>query len=93
MKGNDVDETILTRFSDRPIAKVSMWIHIVHIVRSRQRDAVPGRGVLPVNVQCWLNEYRAEQTLRKEMAFLARVGVLERIGGEGSRRGYRVVTH
>lgn len=63
---------------------------IVFIVRERQRGMPPNRGVLPVSVQCWLEEYRAEQTLRRDMSKLWRAGLLQRCGGEGARRGYRV---
>lgn len=63
---------------------------IIRIVRERQRNAPEGRGVLPRTVQCFLDEYRAEQTLRRDMARLAEMGKLVRIGPAGSRRGYRV---
>lgn len=66
---------------------------ILKIVRERQRGVKPGRGVIPAMVQCWLDEYKAEQTLRRYMAAMGREGLLERVGGEGSRRGYRVDTH
>jgi DeoR/GlpR family transcriptional regulator of sugar metabolism len=62
---------------------------ILEIVRQRQRNAK--EGVLPVTVQAWLDEYRAEQTLRRDMAALWRAGLLERIGGERCRKGYRVI--
>lgn len=63
---------------------------IINIVKERQRGLPPGRGVLPVTVQCFLDDYRAEQTLRRDMSSLWRAGLLERVGGERSRRGYRV---
>jgi len=63
-------------------------LQIVHIVRGLQRRM--GRGILPVDVQPWLVGYRAEQTLRMDMMRLVDEGYLERIGGDGSRRGYRV---
>ena len=75
---------------NRPIREIVHSLQIIEIVRLRQRNMPPGRGVLPVTVQCFLDQYRAEQTLRRDMSALARVGLLERIGGEGSRRGYRV---
>lgn len=75
---------------ERPIREIILCFRIIEIVRKRQRQMPLGRGVLPVTVQCFLDEYRAEQTLRRDMSTLARIGLLERIGGEGSRRGYRV---
>lgn len=63
---------------------------IIRIVRERQRNVPAERGVLPRTVQCFLDEYRAEQTLRRDMARLAEMGRLVRIGTAGSRRGYRV---
>lgn len=64
---------------------------ILQIVRERQRNVPAERGVLPRTVQCFLDEYRAEQTLRRDMATLWRMGKLERVGEAGSRRGYRVL--
>lgn len=61
---------------------------IIEIVRQRQPGAK--NGVLPVTVQAWLDEYRAEQTLRRDMVALWRAGLLERVGGDGCRKGYRV---
>lgn len=66
---------------------------IINIVRERQRNLPPSRGVLPRTVGCFLDEYRCEQTLRRDMSSMARVGLLDRIGGERSRRGYRVQAH
>ncbi|MCK6581083.1 MAG: hypothetical protein L6Q98_23560 [Anaerolineae bacterium] len=86
----DVDQLILRHVGEKLISKVALYVAIVHIVQRRQRDVRDGRGVLPVAVQSWLNEYRAEQTLRREMSYLARQGVLERVGGKGCRRGYRI---
>jgi len=64
--------------------------NIVNIVKARQRNVPSTRGVLPKTVQCFLDEYRAEQTLRRDMVSLWQQGLLDRLGGEGSRRGYRV---
>lgn len=66
---------------------------IVHTVRRLERDLhVRGsdRGVFPWQVQARLDIARCEQTLRRDMFRLAEAGRLERIGGDGARRGYRV---
>jgi hypothetical protein len=78
---------------DRPVRELLHILEILDIVRRRQRQMPPGRGVLPVTVQCFLDQYRAEQTIRRYMSNLARMGLLERVGDEGgkaTRRGYRV---
>jgi hypothetical protein len=49
-----------------------------------------GGAVFPWMVEAWLDFPRCEQTLRRDMAALARRGVLDRVGGEGRRQGYRV---
>ena len=74
----------------KPMGESARYFQIISIVKERQRALPPGRGVLPVSVQCWLEEYRAEQTLRRDCATLWRQGLLERMGGEGSRKGSRV---
>lgn len=61
---------------------------IVTIVKRLQRDY--GRGVLPRMVQPWLEFYRAEGTLRRDMMTLASAGKLRRVGGKKSRQGYIV---
>lgn len=48
------------------------------------------RGVFPWSLEAWLDVPRCEQQLRKDMRKLARQGKLERIGGFGARRGYRM---
>lgn len=63
---------------------------IVRIIRQRQRNYPPHRGVLPVTIACFLDEYRAQQTVRRDCVALWQRGELVRMGGEGSRRGYRV---
>lgn len=74
----------------RPVREILLALKILKIVQQRQRGLQPGSGVLPKTVQAWLDDYRAEQTLRRYMAGLWRAGLLVRIGGEGSRKGYRV---
>lgn len=76
---------------EKPTLSLVRLFQIVYIVEERQRGLSACRGVLPVTVQCFLNEYRAEQTLRRDMAMLWKAGYLQRVGDkEGSRRGYRV---
>jgi hypothetical protein len=84
------DQKVIEQFGHCPINQVALLCHIVGIVAQRQRQQDAGRGVLPLTVGMWLNVDVCEQTLRKKMAALWRAGVLERIGGEGARRGYRV---
>lgn len=74
----------------RPIREIRLALKLLRIIRDRQRGLPPGLGVLPKTVGAWLDDYRCEQTLRKDMAGMWRAGLLERIGGEGARRGYRV---
>lgn len=78
-----------TYLYDKPLREIILIVSVVEIVRRRQRNAPPGWGVLPKTVGAFLNDYRCEQTLRRDMAKLWRAGVLERMGGEGSRKGYR----
>jgi hypothetical protein len=75
---------------DKPLQEIIHVLCIVEIVRQRQRNVPQGRGVLPKTVGAFLDEYRCEQTLRRDMSKLWRAGVLERLGGTGARRGYRV---
>ncbi len=76
----------------KPVYKIAELMMIVQIVADRQRNIPDRRGVLPVTVQAFMNIYRPEQTLRRDMTFLWRAGYLVRIGDkEGTRRGYRVV--
>jgi hypothetical protein len=71
---------------------VARLFAILRVIEERQRHLPPNLGVLPWMVQGWLNNYRAEQTLRKDMTLLWKAGYLQRIGGqEGCRRGYRAV--
>lgn len=63
---------------------------ILDIVRSRQRNYPPQRGVLPLTIACFLDEYRAQQTVRRYCVQLWQMGLLDRLGGERSRRGYRI---
>jgi hypothetical protein len=63
---------------------------ILAIVRERQRCTPSTRGVLPRTVGMFMDEYKAEQTLRRYMRTLWQQGVLERCGGANSRRGYKV---
>jgi len=80
----------------KPLPRISELMTIVRIVADRQRNVPRSRGVLPVTVQAYLNCYRHEQTLRRDMSLLAKAGYLERVGfddatGVATRRGYRVV--
>lgn len=74
----------------QPLRQIPLLLQILEIVRREQRRTQAGRGVLPWEVQPWLERYWAEQTIRRIMAMLWRAGLLIRIGGSGSRRGYRV---
>lgn len=58
---------------------------ILRIVRKLERSH--GR-VYPFMVTGWLDIYRCEQTLRRDMVRLAAAGYLIRVGGRGARRGY-----
>jgi hypothetical protein len=58
---------------------------IVRIVRQLQRNY---KHVFPWMVAAHLPIYRAEATLRRDMAGLAKSGQLVRVGGESARRGY-----
>lgn len=73
-----------------PSRKLEVQDVIVKIIKERQRGLSSNEGVLPKTVQAFLDFYRAEQTLRRDMAQMANRGHLVRIGGEGARRGYRV---
>lgn len=76
----------------KTLPTIARLFAILRIIEERQRHLPPNQGVLPVMVQGWLNNYRAEQTLRRDMTLLWRAGYLQRIGGqEGCRRGYRAV--
>lgn len=79
-----------TYLYDKPLREIILILDIVKIVRQRQRAVPAGRGVLPKTVGAFLLMPRCEQTLRRDCAALWRAGVLERCGGEGSRKGYRV---
>lgn len=59
-------------------------------VSRAQRDL--RRGVLPRDVQARLPYSRAEGSLRRDMLHMYSSGMLIRVGGYGSRRGYRVPT-
>lgn len=64
---------------------------IINIVKQRQRNVPPTRGVLPKTVGAFLDEYKAEQTLRRLMSDMARRDLLIRVGDiPNSRKGYRV---
>lgn len=58
---------------------------IIRLVARLERNY---KRVYPFMLQPWLEYYRAEQTLRRDMARLARQGLLVRVGGAGARRGY-----
>ena len=61
----------------------------VRAMAQAQRDL--GRAVYPREVMVRLPYRRAEGTVRRDMALMWELGLLERIGGEGARQGYRVV--
>ena len=58
---------------------------LIAIVARLQRSY---ERVFPWMVALHLPFYRCEQTLRKDMAYLARRGDLIRVGGFKARRGY-----
>lgn len=62
---------------------------IVKITKRLQRDY---KRVFPYMVMTRLDLARAEGSLRRDMARLAREGRLERVGGFNTRRGYCVPT-
>lgn len=64
--------------------------NILNLVQKAQRNL--RRGVLPRHVQPELPFYVSEQALRKYMVRMSRQGDIIRIGGTGSRRGYRLPT-
>lgn len=64
--------------------------HIVEIVRMHQRNVPAHYGVLPKSVQALLPYDLAEFTIRRHMVALWQAGLLERMGGQGARRGYRL---
>lgn len=77
--------------ADKPLKEILLALEVIEIVRKRQRNVPDGRGVLPKNVQGFLDSYRNESTLRRDMSKLWRAGLLERCGGtSSSRQGYRV---
>lgn len=74
----------------QPLRQIPVLLKILQVVRRQQRGIPRDLGLLPREVQPWLEWDLAEQTVRRFMAMLWRAGLLERIGGEGARRGYRV---
>ena len=72
-----------TRATD--LGKKKIDRNIIDAIRQLEKNL--GRGVFPWEVQPCLNYYRAEQTLRRDMARMAREGMLIRLG---QRRGYLV---
>lgn len=63
---------------------------IIETVAALQAHLPAGYGVLPKYVQTGIPFDLAEFTLRRHMVTLWREGKLERMGGNSSRRGYRV---
>lgn len=61
---------------------------IIQVVARTQRDVQ--RGVLPWMVQARLDVPLHEVNVRRRMRDLWRDGKLERVGGAGCRRGYKV---
>lgn len=61
---------------------------IIDVVRRLQRTYT---GVFPWQVQMWLPFGISEGYTRKTMVRLWQEGRLHRIGGDGARRGYRVM--
>lgn len=67
-------------------------LQIIKTVKKLERDlqATDTRGIFPWQVSAWLDFYRCEQSLRKDMASMAQRGKLIRIGNSDSRLGYRL---
>lgn len=61
---------------------------IARAMAQAERDL--GRAVYPREVMVRLPYRRAEGTVRRDMALMWELGLLERIGGSGARRGYRL---
>ncbi len=80
----------LTWIYTLPMEKSARFFEIVRIVKERQREIEHGYGLIAKNIQPRLGEYRAEQTIRRDMVELWEAGILERCGGGKSRKGYRV---
>jgi hypothetical protein len=60
------------------------------VVKRLQRNLM--RGVLPKHVQPYLPYDRAEGSIRRDMGQMWVDGRLVRVGGQGTRRGYRCAT-
>jgi hypothetical protein len=73
-----------------PVSEHTAMVYeqILSVVRRGERDL--RRGVLPRDVVARLPYRRAEGTVRRDMSAMWALGILERVGGEGCRRGYRV---
>lgn len=70
--------------------KTELYRDILGLVRRLQRNVSPEQGIYPFQISAHLEYYRADGTLRRDMMEMAEIGLLERIGGEGARKGYRV---
>ena len=70
-----------------PVEREIFYRQLIRIVRHLERS---NKRVYPRTVAPHLDIYRCEQTLRDDMAYLARRGELIRVGGFKSRRGYCV---
>lgn len=74
----------------QPLHQIPALLQILAAVRRWQRNKPAEYGVLPWEVQPWVLPGFAEPTIRRFMVMLWRAGLLVRIGGETSRRGYRL---
>lgn len=73
------------------IDRTQLYGDILTLVRRLQRNVAPDQGVFPFQVSAHLEYYRADGTLRRDMMEMAEIGLLERIGGENARKGYRAI--
>jgi hypothetical protein len=67
-----------------------IYEEIERVVKTLQRNL--RRGVLPKHVQPRLPFDRAEGSIRRDMGQMWEEGKLVRVGGQGTRRGYRCAT-
>lgn len=70
-----------------PVEREIFYRQLIRIVRRLERS---NKRVYPRTVVAHLDIYRCEQTLREDMAYLARRGELIRVGGFKARQGYAV---
>lgn len=65
--------------------KEQFYMDLVQLIRQLERTY---KRVFPYMLVPHLEIYRCEQTLRKDLSYLAGRGALVRIGGPRARRGY-----